>query len=542
MTYFDKPPFESMVLYGKVPFLFNSGVKMGIFFGKTKELHACTVVMALLAYSGSADGESRYLNGRTHSVITKSVVTSIRAIVATGMKLGRHKARFIKVGDSITKSDAEPLTQPGSPFMCQFVCPDYTAESKAWDFTRNLDAFKGDLIPALQYFLSDTFSDGRSSFNRPSIAAAVGISADWAVSGSPSPLRKEIDAVNPQFAVIMYGANDAGGYGGLNNVLSDYRKGVCRIVDSCIASGVVPILTATCPRVDKMEYTLTMSYLVRAIAQQYQIPFIDYHHDMMLLPDYGLRGDGVHPNYMDYNKSCWLTKEGLKYGYNMRNLVTMQALNRMYQVITTNTEFIDAEPSVLTGKGTDESPFVVDAVPFIDAKSTSAALPMIIYKLILEKTMKARILVTSQIDAGVSVAIYNSNGILLTGSAAEPWIEKELAAGSYLVKIKTDGTKYGRYQFVLMDSSDDGKSDDITSVARAFENCRRFGAGSASASKSLIFMNGVPIQYQLEGVVDISGRNVMGFGLKSKFTTAYGTVPSTGLYILNYRKANFTEK
>jgi hypothetical protein len=422
--------------------------------GCKRKIFITVLFVAIIVASSVAS--SRYPNDRIHSVITASVIAKIRSIIDAGSNAGRHIARFIKIGDSITTSGAESHSQPQSPFLCQCICADYVSEDKAWDFRRNLDTHKTALAPSVNFFLNDTMADGTSSFNRASAAAAVGMVSSWAVNGSPSPLRKEIDAVNPQFSIVMYGANDVGGYGSMHTIMATYMRGMRRIVDSCIIQGIVPILTATCPRVDKMEYTLAMSYLVRALAQQYQIPFIDYYRAMMLLPEFGLRDDGVHPNYLDYNKSCWFTKEGLIYGYNLRNLITLEMLSTMHKIATTTVTAIDSEAAVLDGNGTASDPFIIDAVPFVDVQTLSESNTAVTYKLTLQEQTRMRMLITTQNSADISISIANSGNVSVAQTTAEPAIDQTLGDGTYTITVKSVGPDFGAYQCILYNKDNDG--------------------------------------------------------------------------------------
>lgn len=412
--------------------------------------------LLILNLAWNSIGQTRYFKERNLSAVTTAVVNNIRSIIAAGAVKGRHLTRFIKIGDSITASNNESHTTPNSKFLCQFVCPDYTSLSKSWDFTRNLDIFKSVLSPALLYFLADTLQNGVSSFNRPSAAAKVSMNADWATSDNPSPVRREIDTMSPQFAVIMYGANDASGYGTMYNVLDSYMHSMKKIVDTCILSGVVPILTATCPRLDKLEITLAMSHLVRCLAQQYQVPFIDYHRAMMPLPSYGLGDDGVHPNSFDYNKVCWLTTEGLKNGYNMRNLLTLQMLDKMYRIATTSVTSIDAETPVLAGTGTSSDPYIIDSIAFVDAQATTALKPAAYYKIVVADTLALRALVTYQGTTDINISILDNYFTSIFTATTEPLLDCNIASGTYYIKLTTNGTNYGQYQFVLMDRNNTG--------------------------------------------------------------------------------------
>jgi hypothetical protein len=483
---------------------------------------------------------TRYHKDRNCSAITATVAANIRGIITAGASLGRHLARFIKIGDSITASDPESRDTPNSYFLCQFICPDYSSSSKAWDYTRNLDSFKNALSPALQYFLSDTLADGTTSFNRSSAAAKVGMGADWATDAIPSPMRKEIDSVDPQFAVIMYGANDAGGYGSLASVLDAYMRNMRKIVDTCIASGVVPILTATCPRLDKMETTLAMSHLIRGLSQYYQIPFIDYHRAMMPLQNHGMGSDGLHPSTYEYNRHCWFTAEGLGNGYNMRNLLTLQALDRLYRLATTSVASLDPEPSALEGTGAKDSPFVIDGVSFIDAQTTSAGNPDVYYRLTLGSPLKARILVTCQNSTKIGLDVRDgASGAMIADT--ESYIDRDLPAGTYEIKLFAKGTKSGAYQFALIDRDDDGLPGAWTDIRGFVKPVFRQTQGVraiARASTIVISVTG-PGEAAL---FDVRGKRFWRASLPSPGTHSVKLPPQTsGVRFLRYCSGNQME-
>ena len=75
----------------------------------------------------------------------------------------------------------------------------------------------------------------------------------------------------------------------------------------------------------------TAGPVVRAIAQGRQIPLIDFQKELLAIPDpHGLSPDGTHPKCENYNTCCWFDAQSLgAYGYNIRNLITLQSLDRM---------------------------------------------------------------------------------------------------------------------------------------------------------------------------------------------------------------------
>ena len=73
---------------------------------------------------------------------------------------------------------------------------------------------------------------------------------------------------------------------------------------------------------------------VRAIAQGRGVPLVDLHHALTPLPNRGISQDGIHPSVAP-SGACRLTSTGLQYGYNVRNLLTLDTgfpLDRMEPV------------------------------------------------------------------------------------------------------------------------------------------------------------------------------------------------------------------
>lgn len=396
-----------------------------------------------------AAAQTRYPAERTHSPITRSVAQRLVGIASTGAAAGRFPDRFIKVGDSITVSP--------DYFMGQFIYPDHDpAIHHSWDYTRDLGDYEY-LRPSMEHFLAGTLPGGETSFDRISLAAQVGQTAEWAVTGSPSPLTQEIDAVSPAYAVIMFGTNDIGWWNEDHLVISWIAEHLLEIVDECIADGVVPILTAPPLRVGYEEKTHTLSHVVRAVAQARQVPFINYHRSMMPLPNHGLSGDGVHPTSMAYNRSCHLTEEGLEYGYNMRNLVTLQALDRAVRTTVLGTPALDFDPPALSGIGSPADPFVIDGLPFIDARATTPDTLSTRYALTLPQATRTRFMVTYQGSADADLVLRDASQAVVASN--DGLIDIELDAGLYYLDVEAAGgsaANAGDYQLVIMDRDTTG--------------------------------------------------------------------------------------
>ena len=97
-----------------------------------------------------------------------------------------------------------------------------------------------------------------------------------------------------------------------------------------MGQGMVPIITGILPRNDSAEADLwvaTYNAVIRGMAQSRGIPFVDLELAVRDLPNRGLSSDGLHANTAP-GGPCDLSAVGLNYGYNQRNLITMQALDR----------------------------------------------------------------------------------------------------------------------------------------------------------------------------------------------------------------------
>src|SRR5439155_3423144 len=123
------------------------------------------------------------------------------------------------------------------------------------------------------------------------------------------------------------------------------------IVDTMIARGVVPIVT-TPPPIHSDPTTDARSLLfgrvARAIAQGRQVPLVDLYRELVPLPNQGIGSDGLHPTIAP-DGTCMLSAADLQYGFNVRNLITIDALGRARAAVGGNAA--DPTAPVRTGSG-----------------------------------------------------------------------------------------------------------------------------------------------------------------------------------------------
>jgi hypothetical protein len=148
------------------------------------------------------------------------------------------------------------------------------------------------------------------------------------------------------------------------------------MADLLLARGIIPIFSTIMPRDDKPSSDLLVpgyNAVVRAVAQGRQIPMVDLHRELLPLPDHGLSGDNLHPSTYRLNganRACHLTPEGLQYGYNIRNLITIQTLDRLRRVLLDDELAPDPPGPALQGDGSPDAPFEITHLPFVDLRDT----------------------------------------------------------------------------------------------------------------------------------------------------------------------------
>ncbi len=381
-----------------------------------------------------------YPTGRTQSPITAHVVANLKQIAK---KKARNGKVISKIGNSITVA---------STF---------------------LNCFSGSSVDlAGRTHLSPTVSHFSPSWSRKSLCATGGWPAFKALSGSPSPLAKEVAAASPRFAVVMYGSNDIG----YKNI-TRYADNMLDITDNLIKEGVIPLLTTIPPRDDSATANLEVpryNAIIRAVAQARQVPMIDYHRELMTMPKHGLAGDGVHPNtyYSGGSKACVFTTKGLTYGYNRRNLITLEGAHRAKAAVDGKKAPDPAGPK-RKGVGSQSDPVVIDALPFTDVRNTAGGPykkihkypgcsatqdesgPEYIYRYKVTSPHSIRAMVFDRGSVDIDVHLL---GATVSGASCikrgHNYITASLKAGTYHFAldtfVKSGSAKAGEYLFVVL--------------------------------------------------------------------------------------------
>ncbi len=200
------------------------------------------------------------------AVAPEDVQQNVRQIYVRGQALGRNPHAFSKVGDS---------TMLWPLFLVNFDWRQYRLGEFA-HLQRTIDRFPG-------------------SFSRESLAVRKGMhtwgqfdpaQADQAQClPTEGPLACELRVNNPSFALIRLGANDS-----LDP--AQFEPAMRRLLDTCIASGVVPILGTKPDHYEGSENTINR--MIRRLATEYRVPLWDFDLAAETVPGRGLQPDGLH--------------------------------------------------------------------------------------------------------------------------------------------------------------------------------------------------------------------------------------------------------
>jgi hypothetical protein len=266
-------------------------------------------------------------------------------VTRRGRKLGNREDVFAKVGDSISQSPA---------FLQGLGCS-----------RQRLGRNRG-LRSTIRLFaarrLPGHSSECRSvnAFSRDSAATLSRILAAWAhIPGAavdPScrpmeaPLECEIRLIRPGYALILMGSNDVSiGVGAGIDTTDEYLRAMTRIVGLARQHGVVPVVSTIPPRNDNAsaeELTERLNAGLVAFARHRHVPVINLWRALYPLPRRGMSSDGLHPSL--YSPGCAnscdpltcapscqpanFTPAALRYGYNMRNLITLTTLRHVHKI------------------------------------------------------------------------------------------------------------------------------------------------------------------------------------------------------------------
>jgi lysophospholipase L1-like esterase len=265
--------------------------------------------------------------------IDPSLAGQLRAQLADARAAGNRAGVFAKLGDSITETQA---------YLQGLACGEQRLAGHA------------DLQPTIAFFHQTRFPDGYTSvwcghadsFSRASAAATSGQTAEWVTANGAadsgrcrapeSPLACEYRLLRPAWSLVMFGTNDLEQIGDVTR----YRQDMNRIVTQSRSRGVIPILSTIPPRLDSAALNRrvnTYNDALYRLAANRGVLLINFWRALTQpgMVNRGMYSDGIHPNvYVSYDCTPFCRPldfgdQALRYGYNQRNLITLETLDRI---------------------------------------------------------------------------------------------------------------------------------------------------------------------------------------------------------------------
>ncbi|MBZ0236699.1 MAG: SGNH/GDSL hydrolase family protein, partial [Deltaproteobacteria bacterium] len=390
------------------------------------------------------------------SPVTEFVAARLRAIAAAG-DAARDDV-FLKAGASGTVSTHLLYCLAGAAHQ-----PQYTIDLGGREHLQaTLAHFRAGRIGAT------------TPFDRATLAAEVGRTARWVLTGDPSPLAQELAAATPRFAFVNYGTNDMGAAASYGAALAPFWDAMNELLDQLEAEGVVTIVSGLNPRSDRADAALwvpTWDAVTRALAEARQLPYISLYVAAAPLPDMGLVADGIHGNvYSDGTaEPCVFDAAGLAFNYNLRNLASLEALDAVRRVVLDDAAAPDLAPlPPVTGAGTAADPFVIDRLPFTHSFTTVGGErardgypdcdagqdergPEITYRLDLAASTPVRAIVLDRGDVDVDLHVLAGEACL---ERSDRLVDRPLSPGAHRLVVDTftssGGEHAGAYTLVVL--------------------------------------------------------------------------------------------
>lgn len=236
-------------------------------------------------------------------------------IYEIGLEMDNNPQVFSKVGDCMTATYEYFL----GPFG---------------EGTYNLGDDYSELESVVSYFDEPARSEGfeQNSFNNPGLATASGFNTAsvldpiWAdpnwCEANESPLTCEYRLSQPIFSMIMFGTNDVMFFEA--DLFDFYMR---QIILETIDQGIVPILYTIPTRPEFPEKTYLFNQVIIKLAEDYDLPLVNLWAAIQDLPFEGVdQAEPIHLSIPEDERAGDFTTN-LEYGYTVRNLITLQALD-----------------------------------------------------------------------------------------------------------------------------------------------------------------------------------------------------------------------
>ncbi|HVO43143.1 MAG TPA: SGNH/GDSL hydrolase family protein [Aggregatilineales bacterium] len=256
--------------------------------------------------------------------IVPEISSHVLTIYLEGKRLGNKPSVFTKDGDCMTATPHFLI--PFAQGKGGYDLGTYT------DLQKVIDYFQKTVVRKDEKGSYSSFSNpsqtAASGFNTPSI-----FDPTWAdpqvCKGDESPLQCEYRLLKPSIALIMFGTNDVKS---IDAAHFDYY--LRRLVADTANAGIVPILSTFPQEPSLVDKSTEYNRIIARIAQDYDVPLINLWRALEPLPNHGV--DPVNTTHMtqpEGDDSISFAPDKLQYGFNVRNLLTLQTLQAVLKVV-----------------------------------------------------------------------------------------------------------------------------------------------------------------------------------------------------------------
>jgi hypothetical protein len=256
--------------------------------------------------------------------ITPAMRDNLRAIFEQGKAKGNLARVFAKLGDCMTENEyfLAPISNNQfnlgeyaslKPTIENFLgVPTRSASGKPWD--------------------KDSFATvglaSAGGFNVAGPLDPTWTNPEWC-SPNESPMSCEYRISKPSIAIIMFGTNDVNA-----TDLKTYDFYLRSIISQTLDAGVIPLLNTFPNRPENLEKSNQLNQIVVKVAQDYAIPLVNLNRALDALPNHGVNpNDTTHLSAPADKRVDVFTTDNLQYGFTLRNLVTIQALDEVLKAL-----------------------------------------------------------------------------------------------------------------------------------------------------------------------------------------------------------------
>lgn len=249
--------------------------------------------------------------------LSGQVQANLKKIFQAGEKAGNRASIFALAGD-------ESATEGG--YLEPFANPQgYALDNDTQALKEIIDWY------------NQTALDGGNSFTRRGLASRAGWTVHDLVDASKAdpgqcqpderPLGCELRVTKASVVIISVGANDV--LQGTNP--EQFRADLRTAFMVAVNHGAIPVFTTIAPRLDGKvtpEQTRAYNNIIISVANNNNIPVINVWRALTQLPNNGLNGDQASLS-ISPNGPGDLTAQGITFGMNRRNTVTLRTLNAL---------------------------------------------------------------------------------------------------------------------------------------------------------------------------------------------------------------------